>query len=211
MIVLGLTGSIGMGKSTAAKMFRRLGVPVHDADAAVHRLLARGGRAVSAVDAAFPGTIVEGAVDRRLLGQRVFGNPDALRRLEKIIHPLVRQDSERFLRRQRLRRAPVVVLDIPLLFEGRSERRCDAVLVVTAPTFLQRLRVLSRPGMTVEKFAAILRQQTPDREKRRKADFVVDTGLGKRYTLRQLARIVKMLRGNARNRPRHRNDRARSR
>jgi dephospho-CoA kinase len=209
--ILGLTGSIGMGKSTAAKMFRRLGVPVHDADAAVHRLLARGGRAVAAVDAAFPGTIAGGAVDRRLLGQRVFGNPDALRRLEKIIHPLVREDSTRFLRRQRLRRSPVVVLDIPLLFEGGSERRCDAVLVVTAPAFLQRARVLSRPGMTAEKFAAILRQQTPDREKRRKADFVVDTGLGKRYTLRQLARIVKMLRGNARNRSRHRNDRARSR
>ncbi|HEX2061646.1 MAG TPA: dephospho-CoA kinase, partial [Thermoanaerobaculia bacterium] len=151
------------------------------------------------------------AVDRRLLGQRVFGKPEALRRLEKIIHPLVRQDSERFLRRQRFRRAPVVVLDIPLLFEGGSERRCDAVLVVTAPAFLQRARVLSRPGMTEEKFAAILRQQTPDREKRRRADFVVDTGLGKRYTLRQLARIIKMLRGNARNRPRHRNHRARSR
>jgi dephospho-CoA kinase len=207
--ILGLTGSIGMGKSTAAKMFRRLGVPVHDADAAVHALLAKGGAAVKPIDAAFPGVVVDGAVDRRLLGQQVFGNPAALRRLERIVHPLVREDSRRFLRRQRLRRAPVVVFDIPLLFEGRNERRCDAVVVVTAPSFLQRARVLSRPGMTPGKLEAILKQQIPDREKRRRADFVVDTGLGKRYTLRRLAGIVKMLRGNAGNRTRHRNDRAR--
>lgn len=209
MKIIGLTGSIGMGKSTAAGMFRRLGVPVHDADATVHRLLGRGGRAVKPVEAAFPGTVRDGAVDRLALGRRVFDDPAALRRLEAILHPLVRAAAARFLARARAQRQDLVVLDIPLLFETGGERRCDAVVVVSAPAFLQRARVLARPGMTEARFAQILAQQMPDREKRARADFVVETGLGKRYTLCRIAEIVSILRSHARNRPRHRNHRAR--
>lgn len=192
MKVLGLTGSVGMGKSTAASMLRRMGVPVHDADAAVHRLMSRGGAAVAAVEAAFPGVAAEGAVDRLALGTKVFGDPAALRRLEAILHPRVRADSEAWLRRRRRQRAPLVVLDIPLLFESASEDRCDAVIVVTAPYFVQRARVMRRPGMTEARFQQILAQQMPDAEKRRRAQFVVSTGLGKGHTLRQLRRIVRL-------------------
>ena len=194
MKVLGLTGSVGMGKSTAAAMLRRLRVPVHDADAAVHRLMDKDGAAVAEVEAAFPGVVADGAVDRRKLGARVFGDPEALRRLEAILHPKVRADSEAWLRRQRRRREPLVVLDIPLLFESGSEARCDAVIVVSAPAFVQRARVMRRPGMTEERFQQVLAQQLPDREKRRRAQFVVSTGLGKGHTLRQLARIVRLFR-----------------
>ncbi len=193
MFVLGLTGSIGMGKSTAAAMLRRLGVPVHDADATVHRLMGRGGGAVAAIGAAFPGVVVEGAVDRRRLGGRVFGDAAALRRLEAILHPQVRRDGEAFLRAQARHRRPLVVLDIPLLYETGAERRCDAVLVVSAPACVQAARVLARPGMTPEKFRAILAQQRPDAEKRRRADFVLHTGLAKGATLRRLTRIVRLL------------------
>lgn len=194
MVILGLTGSIAMGKSTAAAAFRRLGVPVHDADGAVHRLFARGGEAVPLVAAAFPGTVAHGAVDRQALGAVVFQNAAALRRLERIVHPLVRAVAERFLRRQAARRRHLVVLDIPLLFEDGGERSCDAVVVVSAPAFLQAQRVLSRPGMTLERLAGILERQLPDREKRRRADFVVRTGLDKRQSLRRIARIVKVMR-----------------
>jgi dephospho-CoA kinase len=193
MRILGLTGSIGMGKSTAAAMFRRDGVAVHDADAAVHDLLRRGGAAVPAVDAAFPGVVRDGAVDRRALGAQVFGNPAALRRLEAILHPLVRRRMRRFLQQAGRRGDALVVLDIPLLFETRGERFCDAVAVVSAPRLLQRQRVLARPGMTPEKFAAILAAQMPDRDKRRRAEGVVPTGLGRRPTrlaLRALRRQV---------------------
>jgi dephospho-CoA kinase len=207
MIVLGLTGSIGMGKSTAAAMFRRLGVPVHDADASVHRLLGPGGAAVKPVEAAFPGTAGPGGIDRGELGRRVFGDGVALRRLEAILHPMVRADEQRFLRRVAARRERLVVLDIPLLFESGGERRCDAVVVVSAPPFLQRARVLGRPGMSAERLAAILAKQMPDAEKRRRADFVVPTGHGRRATLRSLAEIVRVLerrssrrRGNRRGR-----------
>lgn len=192
-VTLGLTGSIGMGKSEAASMFRRLGVPVFDADAAVHRLMARGGAAVAAIDAAFPGAVRDGAVDRPALGAQVFDKPASLRRLEAIVHPLVRAERAKFLARARARRVPLVVLDIPLLFETGGEEHCDAVMVVTAPAAVQRARVLARANMTAEKFAAILDQQTPDREKRRRADFVVPTGLGKRVTLNAIRRIVTML------------------
>ncbi len=192
-VTLGLTGSIGMGKSEAASMFRRLGVPVFDADAAVHRLMARGGAAVAAIDAAFPGAVRDGAVDRPALGAQVFDKPESLRRLEAIVHPLVRAERAKFLARARARRVPLVVLDIPLLFETGGEEHCDAVMVVTAPAAVQRARVLARANMTAEKFAAILDQQTPDREKRRRADFVVPTGLGKRVTLNAIRRIVTML------------------
>ncbi len=193
--VLGLTGSIGMGKSTAARMLRRLGVPVHDADAAVHRLMARGGRAVPEIARAFPEVVVDGVVDRQRLGARVFRDPAALRRLEAILHPKVRQEAHDFVKRQRRRGAPVVVLDIPLLFETGGERLCDAVIVVSAPRFVQDARVLRRPGMTRERLAEIRARQLADAIKRRRADHVVQTGLGKCETLRGLRRIVKIWRG----------------
>jgi dephospho-CoA kinase len=194
MVIIGLTGSIGMGKSTAAAAFRRLGVPVYDADRAVHRLLARGGGAVALIAASFPAMVKDGAVDRQALGAIVFKDKLALANLERIVHPLVRKAQERFLRRQAARRKRLVVLDIPLLLEGDGGRRCDAVVVVSAPAFLQAQRVLSRRGMTPARFAGILRQQMPDREKRRRATFVVETGLGKRHSLRRIAHIVKVMR-----------------
>jgi dephospho-CoA kinase len=174
MIVLGLTGSIGMGKSTTADFFAEGGVPVHNADATVHRLYA--GEAVPAIEAAFPGSTAGDKVDRARLAAQVLGDPAALKRLEAIVHPLVRQDEERFLRAAEEAGAAVAVLDIPLLFETGGERRCDAVVVVSAPAEIQRQRVLARPGMTEEKYASLLSKQMPDAEKRRRADFVVDTG-----------------------------------
>jgi dephospho-CoA kinase len=176
MFILGLTGSIGMGKSTTAKFFAEEGVPVHDADAAVHRLY--DGEATAAIEAAFPGTTAGGRVDRTKLAERVLGNTDARKRLEAIVHPLVRQSETRFLAEARQRQAPVVVLDIPLLYETGGESRVDAVVVVSAPPDVQRERVLVRPGMTAERFEALLAAQLPDAEKRRRADFVVDTGSG---------------------------------
>jgi dephospho-CoA kinase len=194
MRILGLTGSIGMGKSTAARMLRRLGVPVHDADAVVHRLLGRGGAAVAAVESAFPGVVVGGAVDRTELGRRVFGDNTALKRLEAILHPMVREAEHRFLQAARRRKAPLVVLDIPLLFETGGEKRCDATAVVTAPAFLQAQRVLARPGMTPARLAAVLAKQMPDAEKRKRADFIVPTGLGRGPALRRLRAIVRLMR-----------------
>jgi dephospho-CoA kinase len=195
LIVLGLTGSIGMGKSTAAAMLRRLGVPLFDADLVVHRLLAPSGAAVSAVSAAFPGVETEaGGIDRVLLGQRVFADPAALRRLEAILHPMVAAEEIRFLARSRARRVRLVVLDIPLLFETGAERRCDYALVVSAPALVQRQRVMRRPGMTEIRLAAILRKQVPDHRKRQRADFVVPTGAGRGVTLRRLKAIVRLLR-----------------
>jgi dephospho-CoA kinase len=195
VIVLGLTGSIGMGKSTAAGMLRRLGVPLFDADAVVHRLLAPGGVAVALVEAAFPGVRdAAGGIDRRLLGQQVFGDPEALRRLERILHPMVRAAERRFVAHARAGGEPLVVLDIPLLFETDGTGRCDYVLVVSAPARLQRERVIRRPGMTPGRFAEVLHAQMPDREKRRRADFVVATALGRGVTLRQLKSIARILR-----------------
>jgi dephospho-CoA kinase len=195
VIILGLTGSIGMGKSTAAAVLRRLGAPVFDADAVVHRLLAPGGAAVRRVETAFPGVRdAAGGIDRRRLGQRVFGQPEALRRLEGILHPMVRAAERRFVARARAQRQPIVVLDIPLLFETGGAGRCDCVVVVSAPAFVQRQRVIRRSGMTPARFDEILRQQMPDREKRRRADFVVNTGLGRALALRQLKAIVRILR-----------------
>jgi dephospho-CoA kinase len=199
LIVLGLTGSIGMGKSTAAAMLRRLGVPLFDADLVVHGLLAPSGVAVSAVSAAFPGVETEaGGIDRVLLGQRVFTNPAALRPLEEILHPMVAAEEKRFLARSRARRVALVVLDIPLLFETGAERRCDYVLVVSAPALVQRQRVMRRPGMTEIRLAAILRKQVPDHRKRQRADFVVSTGAGRGVTLRRLKAIVRLLRKRGR-------------
>ncbi len=193
-MILGLTGSIAMGKSTAARILRRLGIPVYDADGAVHRLLGRGGAAVAPIAAAFPEAVRDGAVDRQALGAIVFRDRAALARLERIVHPLVRRAQESFLRRQAARRARLVVLDIPLLLEGDGASRCDAVIVVSAPASLQEQRALSRPGMSRERLAGIRARQMPDREKRRRADFVVATGLGKRHSLRRLVQIVRVMR-----------------
>ncbi len=190
MVILGLTGSIGMGKSEAAKAFRRMNVPVYDADAAVHRVMAKGGKAVAPVGEAFPGVIRDGTVDRAELGRRVFGDAAALRRLEAIIHPLVGQAQRRFLAAMARRQTTLVVLDIPLLLETGGNQRCDYVAVVSAPYLLQRQRVLRRPGMSPEKFAAVLAQQMPDREKRRRADFVIASGLNKRHSWCIIRRIV---------------------
>lgn len=194
MKILGVTGSIGMGKSTVCRMLREMGVPVHDADAAVHRLMGPGGRATPRIEALFPGvTGPDGGIDRRRLGPRVLGDDAALKRLEGVLHPLVRRAEAAFLRRCRLHRVPIVALDIPLLYETGGERRCDAVLVVSAPPFLQRQRVLSRPGMTDETFARILSRQMPDAEKRKRADMVIPSGLGLAVTRRRLRRALKTL------------------
>jgi dephospho-CoA kinase len=220
VIILGLTGSIGMGKSTAAAMLRRLGLPVHDADATVHHLLAPGGSAVREVLDAFPDVgSVETGIDRQALGRRVFSDAPALKRLERILHPKVRAANARFLAAAARRREPIVVQDIPLLYETGGDSRCDAVLVVSAPAFLQRQRVLRRPGMDEAKFEAILAKQVPDRIKRHLTPYVVETGLGKRHSLNMLRRFVKLIRSrhapglssrHARNRPRYGNHRTRS-
>jgi dephospho-CoA kinase len=206
MKVWGLTGGIGMGKSTAARAFRRLGVPVFDADAAVHALQAKGGRAVRPIAAAFPGSVREGAVDREALRRAVLGDPAALGRLEAIVHPLVRREQERFLARWRGRGARLVVLDIPLLFETRARaaarragaprrgREFDAILVVSAPASVQRARVLARPGMTPQRLAAILARQMPDAEKRRRADHVIRTGLSRHHAQAAVRRLVRSAR-----------------
>jgi dephospho-CoA kinase len=197
MVILGLTGSIGMGKSTAARMFRVLGVPVYDSDAAVHRLLARGGAAVGPVEAIFPGVVDDGRVDRQRLAARVFGDPEALERLERILHPKVRWATLEFLKQQARARRPIVVLDIPLLFETGGEQLCDAVVVVSAPASVQVSRVLYRAGMTRERFEAIAAKQMSDKEKRRRADFVVWTGGSKRDTLRRISALLKTMRRRA--------------
>ncbi len=196
MRILGLTGSIGMGKTVATRLLRRLRVPVHDADAEVHRLLGRNGAAVAAVAAAFPGTVQDGVIDRKKLGALVYGENDetSMRRLEQIIHPLVRRATGRWLRQQARRRARAVVLDVPLLFESGGPGRYDGVIVVTAPGFLQRQRVLRRPGMTAARFDDINRRQLPDRLKRARADAVVTSGLGQRVTRRGLRRALRRLR-----------------
>lgn len=195
MRIIGLTGSIGMGKSVATRLLRCLGVPVHDADATVHRLLGPGGAAVAQIGRAFPGTVSDGAVDRKALGARVFrgGDEKALRRLEAILHPLVRDETRRWLAAQSRRRARAVVLDVPLLFEARRVNAVDAAVVVSAPGFLQRQRVLRRPGMTAARLDEIIGRQMPDAEKRRLADAVVTSGLGRRTTLLGLRRALRRL------------------
>ena len=194
MQLIGLTGGIGMGKSTAARSFRRAGVRVFDADAAVHELQARGGRGVAPIGAAFPGTVAAGAVDREALRRAVLGQPEALRQLEGIIHPLVRAMQRRFLARARRDRQRLVVLDIPLLFETRTGREFDLVVVVSAPARVQRRRVLARPGMTEARLAAILARQVPDAEKRRRADVVVRTGISRHHADRAIRRVIREVR-----------------
>jgi dephospho-CoA kinase len=196
MMKIGLTGSIGMGKSTTAAMLRRLGLLLFDADAEVHRLLAPGGGAVAAVRELFPGAgDGRSGIDRAAVGRRVFADPAALKRLEAVLHPRVAATRRRFLAAAARRRAPLVILDIPLLFEGGGERQCDAVILVTAPAFLQRQRVLRRPGMTEARFRGILAHQIPDAEKRRRARFIVQTGIGRRPVLRRLLAILAELAG----------------
>ena len=191
MIVLGLTGGIGMGKSTAAAAFRRARIPVFDADAAVHRLQARGGRAVRAIEAAFPGTVRDGAVDRMALRQAVLGKPDALARLEGILHPMVQQEERAFVARARRRGNRAVVLDIPLLFETGGDARVDRVVVVSAPRSVQMQRVRARRRMNAADIAAVIARQMPDAEKRRRADVVVRTGLSRHHSLRTLSRLIR--------------------
>jgi dephospho-CoA kinase len=187
MFVIGLTGSIAMGKTTTARLFADEGVPVHDADAAVHKLYA--GEAAGLVEAAFPGSTRNGTVDRVKLGQQIAGDPPALRRLEEIVHPLVRNAERRFLRDAELAGAKVVVLDVPLLFETGGESRVDATVVVSAPADMQRQRVLER-GVSLERLEALLARQMPDKEKRRRADFVVDSAQGVEHARTQVRQIL---------------------
>ena len=194
MKVIGLTGGIGMGKSTAAAAFRRAGLPVFDADAAVHRLQARGGRAVPAIAAAFPGTVHGGAVDRALLRRAAVGDPAAMTRLERILHPLVRQEEQAFLARARRAGRRIAVLDIPLLLETGGDHRVDLVVVVSAPPAVQLARVRARRRMTPDQIRAIVARQMPDAEKRRRADVVVRTGLSRHHAQRRLRRLLLDLR-----------------
>ena len=187
-----MTGSIGMGKSTTAEMFAARGVPVHDADACVHALYE--GRAVPLIGDAFPGTIVDGKVDRSRLSKQVLGNPEAMKRLEEIVHPLVREEEQTFLDLARLDGHSVVLMDIPLLFETGGEDRVDVVVVVTADADIQRERVLSRDGMSEERFQAILQKQVPDAEKRKRADFLIDTGLGMEAADKRVGDILEQIR-----------------
>jgi len=191
MIVLGLTGSIGMGKSAVAAMFRAQGVPVFDADAEVHRLQGPGGALVAAIEAAFPGTATPGGIDRAVLSRYVLGDKAALHRLERLIHPAVRVARRNFLRRHRAR--PLVLLDIPLLYEKGHESGLDVVAVVSAPVWKQRRRVLARPGMTVAKLDHILALQVPDHVKRQRADHVIDTGTQMNRTRSQVRRLIACL------------------
>ena len=191
MIILGLTGSIGMGKSTTAEMFREAGIPVHDADAAVHELYS--GAAAPLIETAFPGTVINGVVDRRKLGEQVIGKPEEMKRLEAIVHPLVAEIRNRFLEQAAAGGAKLAVLDIPLLYETGGEKLCDHVVVVTAPQEVQRARVLARPEMNEEKFQAILAKQVPDAEKRKRADFIIDTSLGFEAARQQVEAIISKL------------------
>jgi len=195
MMLVGLTGSIGMGKSTTAQMFADEGVPVYDADAAVHALYAPGGAAVAPLQEAFgQDVVVDGAVDRNRLSARVLNDPEAMKRLEAIVHPLVGASRIQFFEAARTAQAPMVILDIPLLFETGGEKTVNAVVVVSAPADLQRERVLARPGMTAEKFEAILARQRPDSEKRARADFVIDTGQGLDSARDQVRKVLATLR-----------------
>jgi dephospho-CoA kinase len=189
--IIGLTGSIGMGKTTVSRMFALQGVAVCDSDKIVHRLLASGGRAVEKVTQFFPQTRGEYGIDRTALGREVFGNPDALKKLESILHPLVWEEQKHFIAQMKRRGKRAVLLDIPLLFETGAEARCNAVLVADAPPFIQAQRVLARKGMTREKFMRVLARQMPNRQKRRLADRVINTGLGRAHSYRQVWEFLK--------------------
>ncbi len=190
MFVLGLTGSIGMGKTTAANFFRNLRVPVYNSDIVVHGLLEPGGEGVAGVAKFFRGVLKGNQIDRNALGKQVFNNQDKLDLLESILHPLVRVNQRRFLIKAAIRKENLVVLEVPLLFETDGDKLCNAVAVVSAPNFIQENRVMSRKGMTKEKFNGIMKRQMPDTEKLRLADFVIPTGLGKRLTYRTILAIL---------------------
>ncbi len=196
MKLIGLTGSIGMGKSTTAKLFAEEGVPIYDADAAVHALYDAGGAAVEPVEAAFPGVVIYGAIDRERLSAQVLGKPEAMKSLEQIVHPLVAKSRIDFLKAAEEGGADLAILDIPLLFETGGEKHLDAVIVVSAPADLQRQRVLERPGMTETKLDAILARQTPDADKRARANFVIDTSGGLEHARVQVRAILAKLRSN---------------
>ncbi len=195
MFVLGLTGSIGMGKSTTAEIFRAAGIAVHDSDATVHALYQ--GAAAALIEAAFPGTVRDGVVDRSALAAKVLDHPDAMRRLEAIVHPLVRAARMAFIEAARARGDRLVVVDIPLLYETGAEAEVDAVLLVTAPEAVQKQRIAARPGMTAEKLAAIIAKQMPDEEKRRRADFLIDTSTGHADAERQVHDLLRKILGGA--------------
>ncbi|RLQ89152.1 dephospho-CoA kinase [Notoacmeibacter ruber] len=190
---VGLTGSIGMGKSTTARMFAKSGIPVHDADATVHRLYAKGGAAVKPVGEAFPDVVRNGAVDRDALREHVVGNDEAMAVLERIVHPLVQADETAFLAEAELEEAPFVLFDIPLLYETGGDARMDAVIVVTAPADIQRKRVLERETMSEEDFERILARQVPDAEKRNRADFIIETGEGMEPARRQVREVIEQI------------------
>ena len=197
MIVLGLTGSIGMGKSTTARMFAEEGAWVHDADETVHGLYARGGEAVEPVGAAFPRAVRDGAIDRKALASELAGEAEALKRLEAIVHPLVSRSRDMFIEKARQAGAQVVVLDVPLLFETGGQEALDAVVVASAPHHVQRQRVLDRPGMTAERLETLISRQTPDAEKRARADFLVDTSQGLDHARAQVRQILATVRDPA--------------
>lgn len=194
LIIIGLTGSIGMGKSETAKMFQRAHVPVFDSDAAVHELMAKGGAAVDRVNKAFPGVKGDDGIDRNMLGTKVFGNPKALKKLEDILHPMVSDMRQDFFSKANEENQDMVLLDVPLLFETGGEKLCDYTVVVSAPAEVQRQRVLSRPGMTEEKLDHILAKQMPDHEKRQYADFIVYTDKGLEDVEDQVRNIIKTIR-----------------
>ena len=193
MIVLGVTGSIAMGKSTVSTMLSHLNNPLHDADKTVHELMSVNGKAYHEIAKSFPGAIRVNGVDRTKLGQEVFGNSEKLEQLENILHPLVREARNRFIRQQSRYKSKLVILDVPLLYETGGDKDCDKVLVVSAPYFIQKQRALARDDMTQTKFYDILKRQLPDHDKRRRADFIVPTGLGKAYTYRALKRLMRDL------------------
>lgn len=195
MLLIGLTGSIGMGKSETAKMFRELGVPVYDADAAVHKLYDRGGKAVEPIRAAFPSAVIDDAVDRKALSRCVLGLPDEMKKLEAIVHPLVGEAQIEFLKENMSQGHEMAVLDIPLLYETGGETRVDVVVVVSAPYDIQKTRVLARPDMDEAKFAAIHAKQIPDAEKRERADFIVESDKGLDHAREQVSAIVDALKG----------------
>ena len=193
LLIIGLTGGIGMGKSTAAHLLSGFGLPIYSADHAVHALLQKGGKGVKPIARLFPEAIQDAAIDRALLGRLVFGEPAKLKKLEMILHPLVQKAERDFLKQARREKAPAVVLEIPLLFETGAEKRCDTTICVTAPKAIQKARVLKRKGMNAAKLKAILARQMPDRDKRRRADYVVRTGVGRADTRRQLQEIIEGL------------------
>lgn len=195
MIVIGLTGSIGMGKSAAARMLKFMGVPVHDSDHAVHQALKKSGPAFGAVSALFPEAVKNGEIDRGRLGKIVFADKAALKKLEEILHPVARESQFDFMRAMKSKGQKIVVLEIPLLFETCADRRVDYVVTVSSPPEIQRQRVMGRTGMTEEKFKSILDSQMPDAQKRARSDYVVDTGAGFARTFRQLAKIIGKIRG----------------